>query len=172
MFEYPKAQPCKCLTTTGLERQLFPTPTPFYPSLPFAPAVSPPPLNLVMPCQRNARCSIELSPTSAFDMCDGLLRMSFHLMIQLPEAELRDIHYVIDTLLTRADQLLDMAGPELSLNFTALAIDLGKSHILLTSFSVFRHDTCPFQSPSNSRGPRTSVRFWSQPRPLSPVPAT
>ncbi|KAF9777723.1 hypothetical protein BJ322DRAFT_1025501 [Thelephora terrestris] len=76
-----------------------------------------------MPRQRNARRSIELSPTSAFDMCDGLLRMSFHLMIQLPEAELRDIRYVIDTLLTRADRLLDTAGPELSLNFTALAID-------------------------------------------------
>lgn len=70
--------------------------------------------------------SIALSTSSAFSISDGLLRMAHRLIIELPEAELREIRHTLDTLLTRTDQLLDMVEDDLSLNLDDLNIDPGK----------------------------------------------
>lgn len=52
--------------------------------------------------------------------------MAHRLIIELPEAELREIRHTLDTLLTRTDQLLDMVEDDLSLNLDDLNIDPGK----------------------------------------------
>ena len=52
--------------------------------------------------------------------------MAHCLITELPEAELREIRYTIDALLTRTDQLLDMLENDLSLNFDGLNIDPGE----------------------------------------------
>ena len=69
---------------------------------------------------------IVLSTPSASPICDGLLRMAHCLIVELPEPELRDIHYTLDILLAKTDQILDMAECNLSLNFEGLTIDPGK----------------------------------------------
>jgi hypothetical protein len=55
-------------------------------------------------------------------------------MIELPEPELRNIRRTLDTLLARADQILDIAEHELSLNFDGLAIDPGESRTSCLDF--------------------------------------
>lgn len=74
------------------------------------------------------RDSIQLTAASSFAICDGLLRMAHCLMIELPEAELRDVRYTLDTLLARADQLLNVAelDVDLSLDFDGLQVNEGK----------------------------------------------
>jgi hypothetical protein len=78
-----------------------------------------------MRCPSTERDSIQLTATSGFAICDGLLRMAHCLMIELPEAELRDVRYTLDTLLAKADQLLDAADVDFSLNFDSLQVNEG-----------------------------------------------
>ena len=68
---------------------------------------------------------VQISATSAFNICDGLFRMANCVISELPEAELRDIRKILDTLLAKVDRLLDHAEYDLSLNFDSLAIDRG-----------------------------------------------
>ena len=70
---------------------------------------------------------IQLPTASTFSLCDGLLRMAHRLMIELPEPELREVRYTLDTLLARVEQLLDSAEVDLSLNFEGLSFDQGES---------------------------------------------
>ena len=70
---------------------------------------------------------IQLPVATTFSLCDGLLRMAHRLVIELPEPQLRDVRYTLDTLLTRVDQLLESAELDLSLNFEGLSTDPGKS---------------------------------------------
>ena len=79
-----------------------------------------------MRCQPDGTAFIQLPTTSAFSLCDGLLRIAHRLMIELPEPELRDIRYTLDALSTRVDQLLESAELDYSLNFDGLSIDPGK----------------------------------------------
>ena len=76
------------------------------------------------------RGSIQIPTASAFNICDGLFRMANCLITELPEAELRDVRYVLDTLLTKVDRLLDPGEYDLSLNFGGLTVDAGKPGIL------------------------------------------
>ena len=71
--------------------------------------------------------SIQLTVASGFAICDSLLRMAHCLMVELPEAELRSVRYTLEVLSMRANQLLDTAEFDLSLNLDGLAIDQGKS---------------------------------------------
>lgn len=80
-------------------------------------------------------------------------------MIQLSEPELRDVRYLLDTLLTRADQLLDTVEHDMSLNFTGLSIDPGKSQHLL----ILAYDTHFFQRTTIGLGTKTLARCLFQP---------
>lgn len=60
-------------------------------------------------------------------MCDGLLRMAHCFIVQLPEAQLKDVRYTLDVLTMKVDQRLESIEPDLSLNFDGLAIDPGKT---------------------------------------------
>lgn len=82
-----------------------------------------------MPLPQAPRNLVTLSTDSVFIICDGLLRMSHTLMIELPEPQLRDVCYLLDIMLARADQLLDSAEYNFSLNFNGLVIDPGKFKI-------------------------------------------
>ncbi|KAF9781015.1 hypothetical protein BJ322DRAFT_1112403 [Thelephora terrestris] len=73
--------------------------------------------------QQTAGDFVVLSNPTAFAMCDGLLRMSNCLILELPESELREIRYMLDTLLTKADLALDLMEHEISLNFEGLNIE-------------------------------------------------
>ena len=92
-----------------------------------------------MRCPGTQQDAVVLSTSNASSICDGLLRMAHCLLIELPERELAETRCTIDALLARADQLLDMAEQDLSLNFDGLSIDagefrmycLGPSHFLL-----------------------------------------
>ena len=64
-----------------------------------------------------------LPATSAFAICDGLLRMAHCFLMELPETDLRHIRCTLESLLIRADQVLDEFEFDLSLNFDALAIE-------------------------------------------------
>ncbi|KAF9790755.1 hypothetical protein BJ322DRAFT_1017402 [Thelephora terrestris] len=65
-----------------------------------------------------------LSKSTAFAMCDGLIRMSHCLVIELPEPELREIRYMLDSLLVKADLALDLMEREISLDFGGLNVDI------------------------------------------------
>jgi hypothetical protein len=82
--------------------------------------------------------SVQLPVASALSMCDGLFRMASCLITELPEAELRDVRDVLDSLSLRVDRLLDQAEHDLSLSFDGLAIDPGKfyRHLLNASAPV------------------------------------
>ena len=71
--------------------------------------------------------SIVLSSSSASTICDGLLKMTHCLMVELPAAELMAVCHTVETLLVKADQMLDIADQDLSLNFEGLSIDPSES---------------------------------------------
>lgn len=71
--------------------------------------------------------SVVLTSSTAFSICDGLLKMAHCLIIELPEPELREVRYTLNSLLTRTDQVLDIVERDYSLNFDGLRIDSGKS---------------------------------------------
>ncbi|KAF9785354.1 hypothetical protein BJ322DRAFT_1020895 [Thelephora terrestris] len=66
---------------------------------------------------------VVLPNSTAFAMCDGLIRMSHCLIVELPEDELREIRYRLDSLLMKADLALDLMGRKVSLDFKGLAMD-------------------------------------------------
>lgn len=71
---------------------------------------------------------VQISATSAFNICDGLFRMANCFVTELPEAELRDVRYVLNTLLMKVDRLLHPTEEyDLSLNFGGLTVDASKS---------------------------------------------
>lgn len=103
--------------------------------------------------------SIRLSNSTAFAICDGLLRMSHCFILELPEPELKEIRRIVDSLLMTADLALDLMETDVSLNFDGLSIHPGEflsplAHCL-TSFDGF-------QSTALLLGPRILVRSWSQ----------
>ncbi|KAF9777755.1 hypothetical protein BJ322DRAFT_1021830 [Thelephora terrestris] len=65
-----------------------------------------------------------LSKSTAFAMCYGSIRMSHCLVIELPEPELREIRYMLDSLLVKADLALDLMEREISLDFGGLNVDI------------------------------------------------
>ena len=71
------------------------------------------------------RGSVQISTASAFNICDGLFRMANCFITELPDAKLRDLRRVLDTLLTKVNRLLDPSEPDFSLNFEGLALDSG-----------------------------------------------
>lgn len=73
---------------------------------------------------------IELPLDSAYTICDGLLRMSHTLMLQLPEPQLREIRHLLNNISCRADQLLDTYENDISLDFTGLTLSPGQFHFL------------------------------------------
>ena len=86
--------------------------------------------------RRSGQEAVTISATSAFAVCDGLLRMAHYFMIELPEPDLRAIRYTLEGLSVRADQTLNTFERDLSLNFDALTIDLGESytyHLVLSN---------------------------------------
>ena len=105
---------------------IFSLPSLISPRLRLYSASFPPPFILTMLHPPTDAHSIQLPTASAFSLCDGLLRMAHCLIVKLPESELRDVRYTLDTLSTRVDQLLDSAELDLSLNFDGLVIDPGK----------------------------------------------
>ena len=107
-----------------------------------------------------ARDSAVLSASSAFAVCDGLLRMAHCLIVELPESELRDIQYIIDVLASRTNQMLDLAEHDLSLNFDRLAIIPGKCSIHPCSSSDISQISIP------SLELKTLARSWSKTLPL------
>ena len=102
------------------------------------------------------RDSVVLSASSAFAVCDSLLRMAHCLIVELPESELRDIRYTIDILATRTNQILGSAERDLSLNFDRLAIIPGECLIYPCSSSDISQISTP------SLEPKTLVLSWSQ----------
>lgn len=83
--------------------------------------------------------SIQVPVDTAFTICDGLLRITHSLMIQLPDSELRDIRCIINAVLARADHLLE-TSEDVSLDFTGLSIsDSGASFHLLTMAKSIAH---------------------------------
>lgn len=114
-----------------------------------------------MRCPHAEQDTVALSASNAFSMSDGLLRMAHCLIIELPEAELREIRCTLDVLLTKTDQMLDMLERDLSLNFDSLNIDPGESQAhFLDSSNGFQM----FKIPS---GAKILVQYWLQPRPPS-----
>ena len=71
--------------------------------------------------------SIVLLSSCASTICDGLLEMAHCLMVELPAAELMAVHHTVETLLVKADQMLDIVDQDLSLNFDGLSIDPSES---------------------------------------------
>lgn len=109
---------------------------------------------LTMPRQTTAAGSIVLSNSTAFVMCDGLLRMSHCLIVELPEPELREIRYILDTLLVKTDLVLDSMERDISFNLEGLSIDSGEPFVLCPSLSdVFQISPPPLR-------PKTSARSW------------
>jgi len=53
--------------------------------------------------------------------------MAHCFIVQLPEAQLKDVRYTLDVLTMKVDQRLESIEPDLSLNFDGLAIDPGKT---------------------------------------------
>ena len=72
------------------------------------------------------RDTIQLPTTTAFNICSGLFKMANCLVAELPEAQLRDIRYALDTLGAKVDRLLESGEYDLSLNFDDLTVDPGK----------------------------------------------
>ncbi|KAF9784537.1 hypothetical protein BJ322DRAFT_1109257 [Thelephora terrestris] len=124
-----------------------------------------------------SRAFIGLSTDSAFSMCDGLLRMSHSLMVELPEPELRDIRYLLSVMVARADHLLDAADYDISLNFNGLAISQDAlSHtwpedfgavLISTTVSSTSEET---RSTASSRRARCGATGQPSARPPTPVP--
>lgn len=69
------------------------------------------------------RDTIQLPTASAFNICDGLFKMANCLVVELPEAQLRDIRYALETLVSKVDRLLESGEYDLSLNFDGLTVD-------------------------------------------------
>ena len=97
----------------------------------------PPPPTLAMRCPPTF---VQLPTASASSVCDGLLRMAHCLITTLPASELRSVHYTLESLLARTEQLLESAEFDLSLDFDDLVIAPGKPYIL------FRGYSCVFMS--------------------------
>lgn len=76
-----------------------------------------------MPRQPTMGESVVLTNSTAFALCDTLLRMAHCLIIELPEPELRDIRYTLDSLLTRTDQVLDLVERDFALRFNGLNVN-------------------------------------------------
>ena len=70
--------------------------------------------------------SVVLSNQTAFALCDSLLQMTRFWIIELPEPELREIRNALDSLVVRADQVLDLMEGEISLDFRSLRVDSGE----------------------------------------------
>lgn len=79
--------------------------------------------------------AITLSSSSAFAICDGLLRMAHCLIVELPEPELRDIYYTLGTLLAKTEQVLEVLENDVFLNFDNLSLDPGKSRCFCIDLS-------------------------------------
>lgn len=67
--------------------------------------------------------SVVLTSSTAFAVTDGLLRMAHCLIVELPEPELREVRYTLNSLLTRTDQVLDIVERDFSLDFESLRLD-------------------------------------------------
>ena len=107
-------------------------------------------------CPPTERDSIQISATSAFNICDGLFGMANCLITELPETELRAVSYVLDALVTRVDRLLDPNDYDLSLKFGDLSVDAGKfrrSRLVISTFIPL------FQIPDAIRVAKTSARL-------------
>lgn len=104
-----------------------------------------------------------LSKSTAFAMCDGLIRMSHCLVIELPEPELREIRYMLDSLLVKADLALDLMEREISLDFGGLNVDIdpGESSVPV----LFPVSSDIFQTPALPLGLKISAQSWSRPPP-------
>jgi hypothetical protein len=70
---------------------------------------------------------VVLPNSAAFAMCDGLLHMSHCLIAKLPESDLREVRYMLDSLLTKADLALDLMEREVTLDFEGLNIALSET---------------------------------------------
>ena len=81
-----------------------------------------------------ARETVTVSATSAYSICDGLLRMAHCFIVELPEPKLRDIRYALEGLLVKANRTLEVFEYDLSLNFDGLEIDPGGSCIYRLRF--------------------------------------
>ena len=116
---------------------------------------------------RNAspeRDSVRISAASAFNICDGLFRMANCFVTELPEAELRDVRYVLNTLLTKVDRLLHPTEEyDLSLNFGGLTVDASKS---LRSTLIFPRSSHPPQTFAAIQAVRTLAQVQLQPPPV------
>jgi len=73
------------------------------------------------------RDMIQLPIATAFNICDGLFKMANRLVVELPETQLRDVRYALETLVSKVDRLLESGEYDLSLNFDGLAVDPGES---------------------------------------------
>lgn len=102
---------------------------------------------------------VVLPNSTAFAMCDGLIRMSHCLIVELPEDELREIRYRLDSLLMKADLALDLMGRKVSLDFKGLAMDPRKSPVLFSILS----DIFQVPAPTLPLGPKTLARTLGRP---------
>jgi hypothetical protein len=113
-----------------------------------------------MRCPHTEPNYVALSAPSAFAITDGLLRMAHCLIVELPENELREIRYTINTLLSKTDLLLDTIERDLSLNFDGLDINPGEFQMgCLGSSDVFQMFKTPL-------GVKILVQCWLPPQPL------
>ena len=118
--------------TTGPERDP-PLPSTLFPSkcaLYSSPFPSP-----STPTMRYSPTFVQLPTASASSVCDGLLQMAHCLIVTLPASELRGVHYTLESLLARTEQLLESAEFDLSLDFDDLAIAPGEPYILFQGYS-------------------------------------
>ena len=84
-------------------------------------------INSIMRHPPTDRNTIQLPTTSAFNICDGLFKMANCLVVELPDAQLRDVRYALETLVSKVDRLLESGEYDLSLNFDGLAVNPGES---------------------------------------------
>lgn len=114
--------------TSPVALHLFPA-TAFYTLyLPFTSAIAMVVVDSTTRRSPTERDVVQIPTASAHNICDGLFRMVNCFIPELPEAELRDVRNILETLLTKVDRLLDHTECDLSLNFDNLAVNAGKFH--------------------------------------------
>ena len=92
------------------------------------PSSFPPPPTPTMRHPSTCRDSVQLPTATAFSICDSLLRMTHHLIATLPTPKLTVVRHTLNSLMTRADELLETADFDLSLNFDGLMVSPGESY--------------------------------------------
>lgn len=105
---------------------------------------------LAMRYQSTDGDTVAISSSTASAICDSLLRMAHSLIIELPEPELRETRFTLDSLLMKADRILDLMQDDGSFDLHGLHIGTGEPLAPVLTHLTFSR----YLSPSRSR------RLW------------